>query len=112
MAGVTVDTVDWLPSGTRTGLVRVRGRREADALWELPVLVLERAGETQRFTSLPDTRDRDPAAWRGAYVVDVAVAAAATGWWAEWPNGSRLALARPEVPLTPAPEPPPPPDRG
>src|SRR4051794_35110677 len=90
---VTVDVVDWLPSGARSGLVRVRGRREGDGPWELPALVLEHPGGLQRFTSLPDTRaDRDPTGWRGAYVVDSALAGAATGWAVEWPDGTRVQL--------------------
>src|SRR3954447_10108543 len=74
-SGASVDAVDWLRSGTRSGLVRVRGRRPVGGgAFALPELVLD----GRRFASLPDPRaDRDRAGWRGAYVVDAAMAAAA-----------------------------------
>src|SRR5436305_1025173 len=54
-AGVSIERVDWLPSGARSGLVRVRGRRAEGEPTELPVLALTRPGAPpQRFASLPD----------------------------------------------------------
>src|SRR3954453_9977388 len=90
-AGVAVDAVDWLPSGARSGLVRVRGRRVEGEPWRLPDLGLDHSDGAQRFISLPDPRaDRDPAGWRGAYVVDVALASSATAWALEWADGPRM----------------------
>src|SRR4051794_2913403 len=95
--GVTVDAVDWLPSGARSGLVRVRGHRPEGEAVDLPALVLDRGGSLQRFNSLPDPRGaRDPGAWRGAYVVDATLAATADTWALEWPGGARTVLQRPE----------------
>ena len=91
--GITVDAVDWLPSGAASGLVRVRGRTTG-AVEGLPDLVIDHAGREHRFTSLPDPRgDLEPQAWRGAYVVGAAlVAAAGAQMGLEWPGGARLAL--------------------
>src|SRR4051812_16060750 len=92
--GVTVEAVDWLPSGARSGLVRVRFRGPAHPPAELPVLVLDGA----RFASLPDPRaDREAGAWRGAYVVEAAQAAAASRWALEWQDGRLTRLAPPAV---------------
>jgi hypothetical protein len=98
-AGVSVEAVDWLPSGARSGLVRVRGQRPPGPPVELPVLALARQGTpAQRFTSLPDPRaDREPGAWRGAYVVDAALADAADVWELEWPGGPVTRLEKPVV---------------
>ena len=97
--GVTVDAVDWLPSGARSGLVRVRGRRPHGPDWALPALVLTPAeGSPLHFTSLPDPRaDRDPSGWRGAYVVEVATATSAARWELAWGKGARFAVPPPAL---------------
>lgn len=98
-AGVTVDAVDWLPSGAHSGLVRVRGHREPGSTSDLPDLVLESGREVRRFVSLPDPRaDRDPAGWRGAYVLDARPAAEADQLRLEWPGGGQLGLGALAVP--------------
>ncbi len=94
--GFSVDAVDWLPSGARSGLVRVRGHRPPAVAGPLPELILSTLGpeeSVQRFVSLPDPRaDRDPSAWRGAYVLDARPAAEADQLWLEWPGGRRIQL--------------------
>ena len=109
--GFTVEAVDWLPSGARSGLVRVRGHRPPAVAGPLPELVLESGGASERFVSLPDPRaDRDPSAWRGAYVLDARPVAEADALWLEWPGGRRLQLPPLTVPANqvepplPAPE--------
>jgi hypothetical protein len=97
--GYTVDTVDWLPSGARSGLVRVRGHRPPAVSGPLPELILETEEATRRYVSLPDPRaDRDPSAWRGAYVLEARPAAEADRLWLEWPGGRRVALTPLGVP--------------
>ncbi len=98
-AGVIVEAVDWLPSGAHSGLVRVRGHRDPGSTSDLPDLVLESGREVRRFVSLPDPRaDRDPAGWRGAYVLDARPAAEADRLWLEWPGGGQLPLSGLAVP--------------
>jgi hypothetical protein len=94
--GLTIEAVDWLPSGGRSGLVRVRGRRpEGDTA--LPELVVEHGGEVHRHKSLPDPRaGREPGAWRGAYVVQAdAVQGPDARLFLEFSGGARIALPRP-----------------
>ena len=99
--GFSVDAVDWLPSGARSGLVRVRGHRPPAVAGPLPELVLESGGQSRRFVSLPDPRaDRDPSAWRGAYVLDARPVAEADALWLEWPGGRRLQLPPLTVPAS------------
>ncbi len=76
LEGLAVEAVEWLPSGSDAGLVRVRGRwtdlarREQD----LPALGVRRGEELRRFDSLPDARfGRDPAVWRATYLVPAAL---------------------------------------
>jgi hypothetical protein len=98
--GFSVDAVDWLPSGARSGLIRVRGHRPPAVAGPLPELILEAGGETKRFVSLPDPRaDRDPSAWRGAYVLDAKPAAEADEMWLEWPGQRRIPLPPLNVPI-------------
>jgi hypothetical protein len=96
LEGLAVETVEWLPSGAESGLVRVRGRWIDDAARqpELPVLALRAAGVENRFESLPDARfSRDPASWRGTYLVPAAVVAAdPEALWLEWAGGVRAGL--------------------
>ena len=114
LAGLVVEAVEWLPSGADSGLVRVRGRwvdtarRES----ELPALGLRRADEVRRFDSLPDARfGRDPAVWRGTYLVPSALMDPAPDeLWLTWESGARAALPAPvrgfeppAVPVAPAP---------
>ncbi len=97
--GFSVDAVDWLPSGARSGLVRVRGHRPPAVAGPLPELIVEHDGQTQRFVSLPDPRaDRDPSAWRGAYVLDARPVAEADQLCLEWPGGRRIQLPALSVP--------------
>ncbi len=90
--GVTVDDVDWLPSGARSGIVRVQGTRPADATAILPRLVVTGPEDERTYDSLPDTATASGDGWRGAYVVEAAVALAATSLTAVWPSGERWAL--------------------
>ena len=72
LPGLVLETVEWLPSGAGSGLVRVRGRWEPDTAPEpdLPALALRVEGTEHRFESLPDARfSRDPDSWRGTYLV-------------------------------------------
>ena len=110
LEGLALDAVEWLPSGSDAGLVRVRGRwtdlnrREAD----LPALGLRRAGELRRFESLPDARfGRDPALWRATYLVPAALMEPRPEeLWLGWESGARAVLPAPdrgfEPPATPA----------
>jgi hypothetical protein len=96
LAGLAVETVEWLPSGAESGLVRVRGRwiDEGARQPELPVLAVRAAGAEHRFESLPDARfSRDPASWRGTYLVPAAlVASDPEALWLEWAGGVRAGL--------------------
>jgi len=96
LPGLAVETVEWLPSGAESGLVRVRGRwiDEAARQAELPVLALSAAGGEHRFDSLPDARfSRDPGSWRGTYLVPAAlVASEPEALWLEWGDGVRSGL--------------------
>src|SRR5690349_2314241 len=96
LQGLEIEAVEWLPSGADSGLVRVRGRWTALAAAQpgLPELVLRADGNDHRFESLPDARfARDPASWRGSYLVPgVLVAAAPEALWVEWPGGVRCGL--------------------
>jgi hypothetical protein len=96
--GLTLEAVEWLPSGADTGLVRVRGRWTPDAAHPLglPVLCAQVGGTVSRVDSLPDapsTRGGNGSIWRGAYLVPEAVARA--GLWLEWASGERSALPTP-----------------
>ena len=115
LQGLEIEAVEWLPSGADSGLVRVRGRWTALAAAQpgLPELLLRAGGADHRFESLPDARfARDPASWRGSYLVPVTlVAAEPEALWVEWPGGTRsglppLARGLASPPPAPAPEPP------
>ncbi len=107
LPGLIVSTVEWLPSGAESGLVRVRGRWEEGFAAEpdLPVLAMRVAGAEHRFESLPDARfTRDPSSWRGTYLVPAElVTVDPDALWLEWPSGSRCGLPA----LTRGVEPPP-----
>src|SRR4051812_19460578 len=94
--GLSIEAVEWLPSGADSGLVRVRARwTAADAARPgLPELVVRAGGAEHRFESLPDARfARDPPSWRGSYLVPVALVADGPEWLAvEWPGGVRAGL--------------------
>jgi hypothetical protein len=97
LPGLAVETVEWLPSGAESGLVRVRGRwvEESARHAELPVLALRAGGAEHRFDSLPDARfSRDPASWRGTYLVPAALVAGdePEALWLEWADGARSGL--------------------
>jgi hypothetical protein len=96
MQGLSIEAVEWLPSGADSGLVRVRGRwaPEAASRPGLPALVLRAEGRDHRFDSLPDARfERDPASWRGSYLVPAdLVAVEPDGMWIEWADGARAGL--------------------
>ena len=113
--GLVIDAVDWLPSGGRSGLVRVRGRWTGAQEAELPELVIELRGEEHRHRSLPEPGSgRVAGAWRGAYVVHVdLVAEDAARVELAFPGGARVALPRPDAapiaPVSAEPAPPEPP---
>jgi hypothetical protein len=94
--GLAVESVEWLPSGAESGLVRVRGRWVDDAARqpELPVLALRATGVEHRFDSLPDARfSRDPSSWRGTYLVPAElVTVDPDALWLEWTSGARSGL--------------------
>ena len=80
----------------------MRGHRPAAVAGPLPELILEAGDTTRRYVSLPDPRaDRDPTAWRGAYVLEAKPAAEADHLWLEWPGSRRIALPPLSVPLAP-----------
>src|SRR4029078_6541543 len=97
LQGLEIEAVEWLPAGADSGPLRVRGRWTALAAAQpgLPELLLRADGHDHRFESLPDARfARDPASWRGSYLVPgVLVAAAPPGLWGEWARGVRCGLA-------------------
>ena len=108
LQGLEIEAVEWLPSGADSGLVRVRGRWSTSGVAQpgLPELLLRAGGVEHRFESLPDARfARDPASWRGSYLVPVTlVAAAPEALWVEWPGGVRSGLPTPAPGLaSPAP---------
>ena len=107
LPGLAVASVEWLPSGAESGLVRVRGSwtEEAAPEPELPVLAVRAAGAEHRFDSLPDARfARDPSTWRGTYLVPAElVDSDPEAMWLEWPSGARSGLPA----LTRGVEPPP-----
>src|SRR5215218_3043997 len=96
LQGLEIEAVEWLPSGADSGLVRVRGRWTSLAAAQpgLPELLLRAEGSDHRFESLPDARfARDPASWRGSYLVPgTLVAAEPEALWVEWPGGARCGL--------------------
>jgi hypothetical protein len=98
LPGLVLETVEWLPSGADSGLVRVRCRWEPGTAPEpdLPALALRVEGTEHRFESLPDARfSRDPDSWRGTYLVAAElVATDPEALWVEWPSGARAGLPR------------------
>jgi hypothetical protein len=99
--GLVIEAVDWLPSGGRSGLVRVCGRweREDGRSDGLPELVLPAGDGSRAHASLPDSRlGRDAAAWRGAYMVEASLLAGARDLELVWPDGRRATVGAPEVP--------------
>src|SRR4029079_14841061 len=114
LQGLEIEAVECLPSGADSGLVRVRGRWGTSGVAQrgLPELLLRAGGVEHRFESLPDARfARDPASWRGSYLVPVTLAAAEPeALWVEWPGVPRsglppLARGLASPPPAPAPEP-------
>src|SRR5918998_5799096 len=92
LPGLTIEAVEWLPSGADSGLLRVRGRWDAEVRErELPWLVLVSERREHRFESLPDARfSRDPSHWRGTYLVPAGVVAShPQAVWVEWADGAR-----------------------
>lgn len=115
--GLEVERVDWLPSGGRSGLIRVRGRWSGPG--PLPELAITTPAGEERHSSLPDPHaGRDPAAWRGAYVVHADVVASSGDRMAlVFPSGARVPLPAPNreaLPsgMAPKPAPPAPPPAG
>src|SRR3954468_6119810 len=96
LPGLAIEAVEWLPSGSDSGLGRVRGRwtSASAARSGLPLLVLRSGGDEHRFESLPDARfARDPSSWRGSYLVPAAlVMAEPEALWVEWAGGVRAGL--------------------
>ena len=101
-----VTRVEWLPSGSGTGIVRVGGRgRLEDA--DLPELLVTASGRSMRIESLPDGGS-EPGAWRAAFVIEeVLLAAAGVELALVFPGGASVELPPPPVealPLPSAPE--------
>jgi hypothetical protein len=109
LEGLAIEAVEWLPSGSDAGLVRVRGRWTdlGRSERELPALGLRRGPESRRFESLPDARfGRDPAVWRATYLVPAALMDPPPDeLWLAWDSGVRAGLPAPthgfEPPATP-----------
>lgn len=105
--GLVIEAVEWLPSGTEGGLIRVRGDWQPGSPHPegLPVLCARRGEEVMRWDSLPDSRvEPEGGVWRGAYLVPAAlVDDAPDALWLEWPGNVRATIAPPR-PETPAPE--------
>ena len=109
LEGLVIEAVEWLPSGSDAGLVRVRGRwtDPGRSERELPALGLRRGQEARRFDSLPDARfGRDPAVWRATYLVPAALMDPPPDeLWLVWDSGVRAGLPAPahgfEPPATP-----------
>jgi hypothetical protein len=99
LEGLVVEAVEWLPSGSDAGLVRVRGRWTSEARREagLPALGVRRGEELRTFESLPDARfGRDPLVWRGTYLVPAALMEPAPeALWLAWESGVRAGLPVP-----------------
>ena len=95
--GLTLEAVEWLPSGADTGLVRVRGRWSVGAAHPvgLPMLCAREGDGVSRVDSLPDAPSTrgNGSIWRGAYLVPETVARG--GLWLEWESGERSALPTP-----------------
>ncbi len=95
--GLTLEAVEWLPSGADTGLLRVRGRWSPAGAHPLglPVLCARVGGVVSRSDSLPDAPSgrANGSVWRGAYLVPEAVAR--DDLWLEWASGERSALPTP-----------------
>jgi hypothetical protein len=118
LEGLAIEAVEWLPSGSDAGLVRVRGRWTdlGRSERELPALGLRRGPEARRFESLPDARfGRDPAVWRATYLVPAALMDPPPDeLWLAWDSGVRAGLpapthgfeppAAPPAPVEPEPE--------
>lgn len=98
--GLTVETVEWLPSGGATGLLRVRGHWTGphSARRGLPVLVVGAGEETARHLSLPEPGpSAEDGAWRGAYILGVEVIEAQWSLALEGEGGAQLVLPAPAV---------------
>ena len=110
LEGLAIEAVEWLPSGSDSGLVRVRGRwtdlerREE----ELPGLGVRRGEELRRFDSLPDARfGRDPAVWRATFLVPAALMDPSPDeLWLSWESGVRAGLPAAAHGFQPPPAPP------
>lgn len=99
---VTVEAVEWLPSGGGSGLVRVRGRWRHDPEPEgLPVLVVGPSEWPHRHESLPDPRaGREPGVWRGAYIVRAELVEAGHALVLEVPGRGTVTLPAPSRGIT------------
>src|SRR3954447_291039 len=95
LRGLSIEAVEWLPSGAEADLVRVRGAwaEGGSAQPGLPALIVRAEGHDHRFESLPDARFvRDPRSWRGSYLVPSALVGAEPRLAVEWPEGGRAGL--------------------
>ena len=95
--GLSLEVVEWLPSGTEGGLVRVRGRWAPGVAPPegLPVLCVSvGGGEASRFESLPDapsSRLGNGGVWRGAYLAPESLVRDGA-LWLEWSSGEQSAV--------------------
>jgi hypothetical protein len=93
--GLTLEVVEWLPSGGEGGLVRVRGRWAPGVAPPegLPVLCVSvGGGEASRFESLPDApSSRLGSVWRGAYLAPESLVRDGA-LWLEWSSGEQSAV--------------------
>ena len=104
--GITVDAVDWLPSGAaQRPRARPRPHRRRRRRPARPGDRPRRPRASVHVAARSARRTSSPQAWRGAYVVGAALVAAAGEHMAlEWPIGARLALpgVAADVPRRPA----------
>ena len=98
--GLTVETVEWLPAGGATGLLRIRGSWSGPEgrRTSLPVLVVGTGEEAAKHVSLPEPRQSaDGGAWRGAYILRAELIETGESLALELEGGRRFPIPSPAV---------------